>query len=62
MEVATRLREHSDLLDPPDGDTEIYFVRVLEGGTWRDRWQRPAPYKVPQSVPLLGEVRLARVK
>ncbi len=62
MEVATRLRDHSDLLDPPDGDTEIYFVRVLEGGTWRDRWQRPAPYKVPQSVPLLDEVRLARVK
>ncbi|MFQ5852321.1 MAG: hypothetical protein ACE5JU_17285, partial [Candidatus Binatia bacterium] len=62
MEVARRLRDNPDLLDPPDGDTELYFVRVLEGGTWRDRWQRPPPYKARQSLPLLDEVRLARIQ
>lgn len=62
IEVAARLRDNLDLLDPPDGDTGLYFVRVLEGGTWRDRWQRPPPYKAPQSVPLLDEVRLARIQ
>ena len=61
-EVATRLRDNPELLDPPDGDTELYFVRVLAEGTWKDKWQRPAPYTVHQSVPLLDEVRLARIQ
>lgn len=62
MEVATRLRDNPDLLGPPDGDTELYFVRVLDGGTWKDTWQRPPPYEARQSVPLLDEVRLARIE
>lgn len=61
-EVAARLRDNPDLLDPPDGDTQLYFVRVLEGKTWTDRWQSPPPYKARQSVPSLDEVRLARIQ
>lgn len=62
IEVATRLRDNPDLLDPPDGDKELYFVRVLEGGTWMDRWQTPAAYEAPKPVPLLDEVRVARIE
>lgn len=62
IQVAMRLRDNPDLLDPPHGDPELYLVRGLEGGTWRDRWQRPAPYKARQPVPLMDEVRLARIQ
>lgn len=62
VEVATRFRDNPDLLDSPDGDSELYFVRVLEEETWENRWQRPAPYKARLSVPLLDEVRLARIQ
>lgn len=62
VEVATRFRDNPDLLDPPDGDTELYFVRVLAEGTWTDKWQRPAPYTIHHSEPLLDEVRLARIQ
>ena len=62
MEVATKFRDKPDLLDSSEGDAELYFVRVREEGIWKDKWREPAPYVAPNPVPLLDEVRLARIQ
>jgi hypothetical protein len=62
IDVARRFREDPDLLEPPDGDTELYLVRALERGTWTDRWRKPAPYESRKPDPLLDEMRLARIQ
>ena len=61
-QVTARLRDGPDSLEPPDGDAELYLVRVFEEGTWTDRWRRPPSYEVRQPVALPDEMRLARIQ
>lgn len=66
MDVAVRFRDDPGLLEPPDDDRPMVFVRVPSGPgaspSWREEWREPPPSEPPElSVPPVDGARLAEL-
>lgn len=67
LDIAQRLKDDSELLEPPE--EELYLVRVAEitdgKQMWKDRWLLPAPIEnksAPVTVEAVDESRLQGIK
>lgn len=62
QEVALRVKENPDLLEPPAEGEERYLARILKGGEWQDSWLPPAELEKAERVSKIDEVLLAKLK
>lgn len=64
MMIAEKVRESQDLLKPPKkGEYRVAYVsKVGNKAVWQEKWLRPAPYHQEMMLPMVDEVRMARIK
>jgi hypothetical protein len=64
MMVAEKVRESQDVLKPPKrGEYRVAYVsKVDDKAVWQEKWLRPAPYQPKMMLPVVDELRMARIK
>lgn len=62
--IAEKIRESENLLKPPKkGQYRVAYISK-DGGkaAWREKWSRPALYEPEAMLPIVDELRMARIK
>jgi hypothetical protein len=64
MMVAEKILENEHLLKPPKkGQYRVAYISTDDGkAVWQEKWSKPAPYQAEPMLPMVDELRLARIK